>query len=375
MKIRTFENNDSINMWGYSKSSPNFRYKEKINKTVDCTFGICNSFDTFLSPKDNQVYILFSNRVDTCTNIYIYLVQKKEIIKKLSPTVHMKELRLLKYFVNKEKNREYIITADCDGILCIWSASNLNFFLKHKINAYNQVDIYSCLLLFKNEINFKIDDDYIVFACEAISDDDTTCTKVYSLNKGNFIKNILSTNKEKTRNLLIWHNKKNNENYLLCLGMDKILIINFVKNRKEKEITTKEKNTYNCGVIYNEKIDEKTEKSYLLCTSSTGRILVFDLEEGQKTCEIILKPNIHRVYDILPWNEKYCIVADTYDNGYIVLQFQIGGKILNISNITGIDEDDIECIRKINHPQYGDCLVTASHKNYIKIFKNISLNH
>ena len=208
MKIRTFENNDSLNMWGYSKLSPNFRYKEKINKTIDCTFGICNSFDTFLSPKDNQVYILFSNRVDTCTNIYIYLVQKKEIIKKLSPTVHMKELRLLKYFVNKAKNREFIITADCDGILCIWSASNLNFFLKHKINAYNQVDIYSCLLLFKNEINFKIDDDYIVFACEAISDDDTTCTKVYSLNKGNFIKNILSTNKEKTRNLLIWHNKK-----------------------------------------------------------------------------------------------------------------------------------------------------------------------
>ena len=203
MRLRTIDNNDSLNMWGYSKISPNFRFKEKLNKSIDCTYGICNSFDTFLSPRDNQSYIIYSNKIGTCTNIYIYSIQKKES-KKLSPSVHLKELRLLKYFIDKSKKREYIISADCEGILCIWKfTNNNNYNLQNKITVFNQIDIYSCLLLFKDDIKIKIEDDYIIFACEAISDDDTTATKVYSLNKGNFIRNILFTHKEKIRKLLI----------------------------------------------------------------------------------------------------------------------------------------------------------------------------
>ena len=371
MNIRTIENNLSINIWGYSKISPNFKFKEKINKTLECSYGICNTFDTFLSPKDHQSYIIFSNKIELSVNIYIYSFSKKEIYKRLSPSVHLKELRLLKYFTNKSKKREFIISSDCDGILCIWNAQNNNFVLRHKITSY-QNDIYSCLLIFKNDVNFNIPDDLLVFGCESISEEEVYATKVYSLNKGNFLKNILFTNKERIRYLLMWQNKKNNENYLICLAMDKILLINFLKNKKEKELTTNEKNTYNCGIIYNEKIDQQNEKSYLCCSSSTGHVIVFDLEKGIKTCDIFLKPCIHRVYDILPWNEKYFIVADTLDNGFIVFGFKFGGKIVGISNITGIDDDDIECIRKINHPEYGECIVTGSHKNNIKIFGYIS---
>ena len=371
MKKRTIENNSSINMWGYSKISPNFKFKEKISKTIDCSYGICNTFDTFISPKTHQSYILFYNKIDTVVTIYIYSMIKKDTIKKLSPCIHTKDLRLLKYFTNKSKKREIIISADCDGILCIWAYNNNNYFLKQKINTY-QNDIYSCLILFKNDNYVKIDDDYIIFGCESISEEEAACTKVYSINKGNHIRNVIASNKEKIRNLLMWYNKKNKESYLICLALDKIIIINFLKNKKEKELITNEKNTYNCGIIYNETNEEKKEKNYLCCASSTGHVLVFDLEEGSQTCDIFLKPNIHRVYDILPWNENYFIVADTLDNGFIVFGYKNGGKIIPISNITGLDEDDIECIRKINHPEYGECIVTGSHKNIIKIFGYIS---
>ena len=373
---RTIENNASINMWGYSRLSPNFKFKEKINKTIDCTYGICNIFDTFVSTRDQQVYILFSNRIEMSINIniYIYSVQNKEIHQKLTPNYHSKELRLLKYFTNKARKREYIISTDWDGLLSTWFYGQNNVFvLKYKINTY-QTDIYSCLIVFKTDINIKINDDYLIFGCESISEDEQACTKIHSLVKGNFINNIPFTNREKIRNLLMWYNNKNQQNYLLCLGTDKILIINFLQNRKEKEIVTNEKNVYNCGIIYNEKIDEENEKYYLCCTSSTGHVLVFDLEEGTKTSDILLKPILHRVYDILPWNEKYFIVADTLDNGFDIFEFQIGGKIVVISYFGGLDEDDIECIRKINHPQYGECIVTASHKNNIKIFEHIATN-
>ena len=371
---RTIDNNSSLNMWGYSKIAPNFKFKERINKTIDCSYGICNIFDTFLSPKDHQVYIIYSNKIDTSINIYIYSIQNKEIYQKLNPSIHSKELRLLKYFINKTKKREYLISADLDGLLCIWHYGQNNIFiLRYKINTY-QTDIYCCLILFKVDINCKINDDYLIFGCESISEDEQSSVKIYSILKGNFLNNINCTNKEKIRNLLMWHNNKNQQIYLICLAMDKILLINFLQNKKEKEIITNEKNIYNCGIIYNEKINETNTKFYLCCTSSTGHVLVFDLEEGIKTCDILLKPYLHRVYDILPWSEKYFIVADTLDNGYDVFEFQIGGKVVGISIVGGLDEDDIECIRKINHPDYGECIVTASHANNIKIFGHISTN-
>ena len=375
IRQRTIQNNDSIRMWGYSRESPNFRFKEKLTKSIECTYGLCNSFDTFLSPRDNQPYILYSNKggASNSTNIFIYSIKKKES-KKLTPCIHMKELRLLKYFINIPKTREYIISADCDGVLCIWpfKSSSKFFILQSKITAVNQLDIYSCLILFKEDINFTIEYDYLIFACENIAEDDTTSAKIYSLNKGTFLKNMANTFNEKIRYLLIWHNKKNNEHYLICLAMDKIIFINLLKNQKEREITTKEKNTYNCGFIYSENFNEENEKNYLCCTSSTGHILVFELEEGIKISDIFLRPNIHRIYDILPWNENYFIVADTLDNGITILGFEKGGKIFLVSNINGLDEDDIECIRKINHPEYGECIVTCSHSYQMKIFGYIS---
>ena len=366
----------SISIWGFSDSCPNFRFKEKIeNQRIECSFGICNIFDSYISPRNNQVYIIFSNILGTSTYIYIYSVKNNNIYKRLSPCIHQKELRMLKYFINKDKSKEYIISTDCDGVLCIWSVIN-NFVLQQRINVYNQKDIFNCILLFKNEVKFNLIDDCIVFGCESISDDESTCAKVYSLNKGNFIKNINGTNNERIRDVLLWENKKTKEHFLICLAKDKIILINFVQNVKEKDIITQDRNLFNCGMIYDEIDKEGNEYSYLLCTSSTGHIIIVELYEGQVTCDIKLKNNIHRVYDILPWDERYIIFADCLDNGILVFEYEYGGKILGISNINGLDEDDIECIRKIKHPIYGDCLLTASHKNCIKIFvyDNFELN-
>ena len=370
MKSRTIHHS-SISIWGLSESCPNFRFKEKLPNRIECSFGICNIFDTYISQRNSQVYIIFSNILGTSVYIYIYSVKNKNIYKKLSPCIHQKELRMLKYFINKDKSKEYIISSDCEGVLGIWSATN-NFILHQRINVYSQKDIFNCLLLFKNEYGFNFNniiDDYILFGCESTNEDDSTSVKLYSLTKGNLVKNIKDTNNEKIRDLLLWKNKKLDEYFLLCLAKDKIIMINFLNNFKEKEISTQDRNMFNCGMIYDEINQEGNELSYLLCTSSTGHIIIIELYEGLVTCDIRLKHNIHRVYDILPWSDNYIIFADCLDNGILVYEFEEGGKIMGISNINGLDEDDIECIRKIKHPEYGDCLVTASHKNCIKIFE------
>ena len=62
-------------------------------------------------------------------NIYIYSVQNKEIHQKLTPNYHSKELRLLKYFTNKARKREYIISTDWDGLLSTWFYGQNNVFV------------------------------------------------------------------------------------------------------------------------------------------------------------------------------------------------------------------------------------------------------
>ena len=90
MNSRTIHHS-SISIWGFSNSCPNFRFKEKLeNQRIECSFGICNTFDTYISPRNNQVYIIFSNIFGTSTYIYIYSVKNKNIYKRLSPIIHQK---------------------------------------------------------------------------------------------------------------------------------------------------------------------------------------------------------------------------------------------------------------------------------------------
>ena len=122
------------------------------------------------------------------------------------------------------------------------------------------------------------------------------------------------------------------------------------------------------GIRYDGSEGQEIKENVTLHAEWTDYTLELSFNFNESNNDIKLKEHVHRVYDILPWNEHYILFADCLDNGILVYEFQEGGKIVGISNINGLDEDDIECIRKIKHPEYGDCLVTASHKNCIKIF-------
>ena len=47
----------------------------------------------------------------------------------------------------------------------------------------------------------------------------------------------------------------------------------------------------------------------------------------RQSIKLSFKEYIHRVYDILPWNEHYILFADCLDNGILVMNFKMEEKL------------------------------------------------
>ena len=73
-----------------------------------------------------------------------------------------------------------LISGDDNKIVIIWDITN-NYNIKYQIDTKYNGSIYSCLLIFPD----NIDDNYIITSTYNISlDIDKSATKIYSLNNG-----------------------------------------------------------------------------------------------------------------------------------------------------------------------------------------------
>ena len=74
--------------------------------------------------------------------------------------------------------------------------------------------------------------------------------------------------------------------------------------------------------------------------------------------------NRYELAHIIEWNNKYIIVADCNNKLF---------KIIDIDNNSIHDikiehKDQLKCIKKINHPIYGESLLSAGNDKIIKLW-------
>ena len=136
----------------------------------------------------------------------------------------MSSVRTIRYFINNKNNNEYLISADCRKRVIVWDITN-DYNKKYCIETNYHDHISSCLLFFPPNNN----DDYIITSSNSTSNDNkNSATKIYSLNKGGFIKYIPNSNNYYICYLLSWYNKKNNKYYLIELAFKNIIINNLL---------------------------------------------------------------------------------------------------------------------------------------------------
>ena len=344
-KIDESKYNKYMNKIRYKfKKNPNLKYKIDLVDNNDI-HGNNDIFEVFISYKDNMEYIVSPNSQKHNLDIYSLLNNKKI----LSLQGHKKSITSVRYFFNNKDYNEYLISADNNSLVIIWDITN-NYNIKYQIFTQYKKKIYSCLLAFPPN-----SDDYIITSTNNISKKyiENSSTKIFSLNGGKFIKYIKDTNNKSIFYLACWINKNNDKYYIIQFSFEAILINDILEGSLFLEIN---ENIHD-GFLFNE------DKDDFLCYSTwDGNIYIHNLYN--ESLNEVIDINIYMTGNMIFWNTNYLIVFEY--NKYFKIIDLINKKI--ISNIKVQAKDEFKCIKKINHPIYGESLLIANSDKTIRLF-------
>jgi hypothetical protein len=343
----------------YNSIPIKLKYRKDICKT-NTSCGWNDMFEVYISYQNNKEYLASPN----CNTFKIDIYSLSENKKETSLKGHKNNVRTIRYFFhkyksekedNKEIDYEYLISADDNRMVIVWDLLN-NYMKKQIIDTNYDDDIYSCALFF----NDNTERNYIVTSTYSTSSDiSNSATKLYSLETGEFGYYIKESNFDNIYYLLIWNNKKDNQNYLIQFSYKKIIINNLEKGKDEiyAKLIQEPENEHYSGYIY------EKDKSDLLCTTCyNGFVHIWDLYT-KKLVNIIDTKII--MCHIVPWNEKYAIAADFENKSFVIIDLA-ENKVFN--EIKAEHTMEVKCVKKIIHSEFGESLITAGRDNTIKIW-------
>jgi len=347
-KINHNEYINNIN-YEFNKEPINLKYRTDITYT-NTNAGWNDMFEVFLCYKDNKEYLVSPNINSFNLDIFELLDYEKI----LSLRGHKNDIRTVRYFINPKDYNEYLISADDNKIVIVWDISN-DYNIKQQIDTKYGNNIYSCLLLFPH----NNDNNYIITSTYNDSENmDNAASKVYSLSNGRFMKYINNTNYDAIYYLLSWYNKKNNRYYIIQFSYLKILINDLIDNDIYYELVQEPETDHFSGFIYT-----KNNTDYLCSSSENGYINIWDLYS--KKIFKVINTNGSLLAHIIPWNNKYTIVADFNNKAFIIIDLD-EDKIISVINAQHTKE--VKCIKKLNHPILGESLLSCSKDNIIKLW-------
>ena len=332
-------------------SNPNFKFKQIIIDNNNSS-GYNDIFEVYKSMKDAEIYLASPNKKEYILDIII--IKNCKLYKSLKG--HIYYINIVKYFINRNNNYEYLISVDKSNLIIVWDIKSDYSNIFQIKGQTSRGFISSSLICFINSNN-KVNS-YIIFSYRS-----KQYTNVYSLDKKEKIEVIENTNNYNTYYILYWLNKKDNSNYIIELSDGNIYMYNILKKSLFYTLNLGELSCSKnyCGIIFT-----KNNIDYLIVCTSSGTINIWDLENNN----IIHSLSLNKCYDknkiylsyILQWSEKYIVVCEYYNKGLKILDID---KLKIITTIRGRHSGSIICAKKFMHPIYGESLLTSGEDNNI----------
>ena len=300
-----------------------------------------NTFTLFKSI-DDIIYLIYSNINKSIISYDILKYKKTMEIK----NAHKRDITNFRHFLDKVNKRDLMISISLsDNNLKLWNINNFECLINlENINKSGRL-FSACLMSENNAI-------YIITSC-AYGNNESI--KIFNM-ESNKIKEL----NDSTENVYYIDTYYDNillKNYVIVGNNNWIKSYDYNNNKIYNKYNDNSHNRH-CSLI----INSNDDKIKLIDSCFDGNIRIWDFHSGKLLNKI-------RVCD--SWIIGICL----WDNDYLCVG--CGDKSMKIINLKKnlIDanlkcfKNKVLCIKKLNHPQLGECLISQGYeKEQIKLF-------
>ena len=284
---------------------------------------------------------------DDYSIIFYDIVQDKQlnIIKN-----SQKDICKLQYCLDIKNKRDLILSQSCYNNVQIWDANNYKCILNLKEMELDYVSVSQvCFMNYQNNI-------YIILS-SSFSDPKY---KVFDLS-GNVIKEINFDSR--IFYLLTYNEDELSKVYLLISISNIVKSYNYDKDKIYHCYLNISNNCiYNLMVVNNDRIWEPTR----LFGNYGNYIIIWNFHTGEMLKNVNFNVNINNV---CLWNNQFliAITENLHSNNDIISLLDVNtGKIKK--DLISLENCKYVMISKINHPEYGEGLITLTQDHKIKLF-------
>lgn len=305
-------------------------YLKDLTKDSYAYDPLVNSFSV-IETFDHILMIIYATRNNS---IISYDIIDNRKIKEIE-NAHNKPITLFSHcFDNNINKRDLILSVSSfDNNIKLWDTQNWDC-LFNTIANNNPWTWSACFLKDNNQV-FILTSNWSNANSEQI--------KVLDCN-GNKIKEINDSN-DGTFFIDSYYDNKFSKNYILSAHLDYVKSYDYNNNEVYHKYCDNNNKGHSCISINNNK-----ENTILIESSIDGFLRIWDFHSGLLLSKIEIKGQL---YDICLFKENYCFVGcDDKTIKFIDMKNKKVVKNLNGHNM------GVLTIKKINHPEYGECLLS-----------------
>jgi len=304
-----------------------------------------NSFITFKSI-DELLLLIYSNKNKS---IICYDIINKFKMNEIK-NAHNSEISRFRYYLDKINKRDLIISlSNYDLNLKLWNINNFECLYNFKSISNWGISLEAAFFNNNNQI-YIISIYYISYTkVKPIAVYDLKGEKIKEINESDYITYFIDS----------YYDNKLSKNFIIS-GNKHIRAYDFNEN-KLFNIYDDNDDESHCSII----IFEKGEMTKLIDSSSDGNIRIWNFYSSELLDKIKVDENW--VNGICLWNNDY-VLAGGNDKKIKIIDLN---KNIIIKDLNG-HNNDVITLKKINHPQYGECLISQGYKDDgIRIWTNI----